>query len=186
MPPSATALQSYRHVVTVDAALLGRVGIDVEMGSLGLRLVGAGGRTSTGVLMSPTPFAATKCDGLPLFATMEMSLPPFAAICLYGDNKVAEWLASLGLQRHQYVSAWQEPEAEAYAAFHFEHSPLSREDIDAVIGGWHDLWMDDDFYLGGRSISFVTSCDCHACIRSRLSVQTPPLVHTGSPAKTPR
>lgn len=148
VPPSATALRSYRHLVTVDAAWLDRVGIDGENGSIGLRLVEtADGRTCTGMLRSPAPFAAIECDGLPLFAAMEVSLPPFAAICLYGDERVAAWLASLGLERHQYVEASWQPQAEAYEEFHFERSHLARDDIDVVIGGWHEFWMEDDFYL---------------------------------------
>lgn len=148
VPPSATALRSYRHVVTVDAAWLDKVGIAGVTGSIGFRLVETvEGRISMGVLRSPTPFAAMECDGLPLFAAMDVSLPPFAAICLYGDDSVATWLASLGLERHQYIEATSEPEAEAYEEFHVEHSHLSRHDIDAVMGGWHELWPEDDFYL---------------------------------------
>lgn len=148
VPPSATALRSYRHVVTVDAAWLDKVGVNGVTGSIGLSVVEAvDGRTSTRVLRSPTPFAEIECDGLPLFAAREESLPPFAAICLYGDDSVAAWLASLGLERHQYIEATGEPQAEAYEDFHVERSHLARDDIDAVIGGWHELWAEDDFYL---------------------------------------
>lgn len=148
VPPSATAIRSYCHVVTVDARCLDQVGINGETGTIGLRIVETtSGQTGTGVLRSPAPFSTIECDGVPLFAKVEASLPPFAAICLYGDASVAAWLASLGLERHQYVDALQEPQAEAYEQLHFERGPLGREDADVVIGGWHEFWMDDDFYL---------------------------------------
>jgi hypothetical protein len=59
-------------------------------------------------------FSKVQWSGEPLFARPSRSLPPFPAICPYGSDKVATWLKSLGLERHEYIDARGEPPGRAY------------------------------------------------------------------------
>ena len=57
------------------------------------------------------------------------------------------WLRSIGLERHQYQEAEGEPLALEYEGEFVRRAPLYAGDIDAVVGGWHKMWPEDDFFL---------------------------------------
>lgn len=148
VPPEATALQSIRHIMTVDARLLNELGLRTPAPSIGFaEVVTKTGHISHRILHSDTECADLSCDGLPLYATPAISLPPFEALCLYGSARIAEWLRGQGLQRHDYMAAADATAAMDYRDIYDEKSFLRRGDLDAVIGGWHQLWPDDDFYM---------------------------------------
>ena len=148
VPPEAKALRSIEHVVTVDARLLERVGLFVRSPTVGFAEVElANGDTVYRVLEPDLALSDLTCDGLPLHAVESRSFPPFEAVCLYAGGGVGAWLKGLGLQRHDYEAAAQEPEAVAYFDAYAERAPLYRGDADVVVGGWHQAWPDDDFFL---------------------------------------
>jgi hypothetical protein len=75
------------------------------------------------------------------------SFPPFEAVCLYGGPAVARWLSSLGLERFQYSEARSQHVAEEYEQEFMRRAPFYMEGVDVIVGGWHMIWPDDDFYL---------------------------------------
>jgi hypothetical protein len=87
-----------------------------------------------------------KCEGgVPLAARAATSFPPFAAVCLYGDDRVAEWLRAQGLERWQYEDVLPATIAGFEDAWR-ERCPLFGDSsIIAQIGGWHIRWSDDEF-----------------------------------------
>ncbi|MDO5642554.1 MAG: hypothetical protein Q4G26_09255 [Paracoccus sp. (in: a-proteobacteria)] len=147
-PPEATALSAIRHIMTVDARLLGQLGLPAPAPSIGFSEV----RLKTGAITfrvhhSGPEIAALECDGLPLYATPATSFPPFAALCLYGGARIADWLAGLGLRRHEYHAAAHVPLAMDYEDAFTARAPISGSGADAVLGGWHQIWPEDDFFL---------------------------------------
>jgi hypothetical protein len=76
-----------------------------------------------------------------------MSLPPIEAVCLYGGSVAEEWLASEGLGRTDYDVAATTDIGAAYKQVYRERCPLYSAGPAAVLGGWHAIWSDDEFYL---------------------------------------
>ena len=148
VPPEATALRSIEHIMTIDAGLLARVGIKQPFSSIGFAAVEqVNGDMVYRVLGSGSSLTELQCDGLPLYLTEDKSFPPFEAICLYGSERVAAWLKSLGLERHDYQQAQLESQAVEYSDFYMSRTSLYQGGADVVVGGWHQLWSDDDFYM---------------------------------------
>lgn len=148
VPPQATALQSIRHIMTVDAGLLNQLGLPTPAPTIGISEVALkNGDTAFKVLSQGPAIDALECDGLPLYARPAPSFPPFEALCLYGSDRIADWLAGLGLQRHDYHAASYEALAMDYIDAVSERSPLPQGDADAVLGGWHQIWPEDDFFM---------------------------------------
>ena len=148
------------YVITIDAGLLGPLGVTVrrirpvEMLKSPLSIFatecldGEVGYHSGEV--RDIPFSKMRCSGEPLFARPSRSLPPFPAICLYGSDRVATWLKSVGLERHEYIDARREPAGRAYYEYELEvtsNALLYSKEVEGVLGGWHRFWPDDDFYL---------------------------------------
>ena len=98
------------------------------------------------------PLASAGLDGEPLYAKPARSFPPFPAVCLYGSPAVETWLATLGLRRIDYDHAnliRSEP-GRAYQEEWSRRTPWFPDGADgtaAVLGGWHQMWPDDDFYV---------------------------------------
>ncbi len=148
VPPEATAIRSWQHVLTIDTELLAAVGIVEHLPAIGFAMVESIRGDSAGrILPSTVGISELQCEGDPLYAHPYRSLPPFEALCLYGGDAISAWLKKLGLARHDYFQAASEPVAMAYQDYHAAHSPLTLDGAYAVVGGWHQMWPDDDFYL---------------------------------------
>lgn len=135
------------HVVTIDAALLAPLGAPSKPWPLSVYRVEPV-RGDVGYrIMQPTDvaFNALACTGEPLYVREERSFPPFEAVCLYGGDVVANWLKKKGLERFEYYAASADPVAREYEAEFVKRSHLNNADI--VLGGWHGIWPEDDFYL---------------------------------------
>ena len=104
-------------------------------------------RTPVHVEQDPAAALAPVAGAVPLTGREAASLPPFEALCLYGGAPVESWLLSAGLERTDYDRAAMLPEAGAYQEHYQRHSPLHSSGIVAVLGGWHAMWPDDDYYL---------------------------------------
>lgn len=86
-------------------------------------------------------------DTTPLSARSATSFPPFEALCLYGDQRIGEWLKSIGLERWDYEDA-NAVLREQYQEIYQQRCPLYTEpSIVAQLGGWHSIWPDDDYYI---------------------------------------
>jgi hypothetical protein len=147
VPPTATAVRSQQHIITIDKTLMNDLGMKSRYspGLFEVDYVGRGDRPS--VEVDETEFRDIPFTGIRLYATAGTSFPPFEAICLYGSGKVETWLRSKGLERYQYEYAAQEPLAEEYNAEFMRRSPLYTRGADAVVGGWHMMWPADDFFF---------------------------------------
>jgi hypothetical protein len=148
LPPEATALRSLRHIITIDKTLL----TDLSLSSTApLSLFVAkhiDGNESYRIERAPLPhFEEISCTGEPLYAVRAESFPPIEAVCLYGGPRVAEWLRDLGLARHQYSSTFHLPIVEQYMDEFTRRAPLYSGKADAIVGGWHMTWPEDDFFM---------------------------------------
>lgn len=155
-----TMFQSCEHLFTVNERLLAKLGID-HIGPVGLfELEDMKNDFHLQVRKDyRESFDSVVCNGVPLYATEKKSFPPFEALCLYGSEKIGQWLQSLGLKRYEH---WKIPE-ETYAAYH-EHYlteyPLWMQDVDVIVGGWHLRWPDDAYYMPAEVIClFLTLRD---------------------------
>lgn len=139
-----------RHRVTFDCGWLARQGVRVA-GSVALYDVDArwGWQTPLHVERFDAPLCGLRlAGGTPLFGREVASFPPLEAVCLYGGAAVVEWLASEGLHRTDYDCAAVTAVGEAYQRTYVARSPLtSGDEPHAILGGWHAIWPDDDFYL---------------------------------------
>ncbi len=96
----------------------------------------------------PTPLSKLQIQGgTPLFGTEAKSFPPIEAVCLYGGAIVEEWLLSEEMKRTDYDVAATTEIGEAYQQVYRQRSPLFTDGPAAVLGGWHAIWQDDEFYL---------------------------------------
>ena len=141
----------FEHRITVDCQWLASQGIRVR-GSLAIYDVDGYG-WSVPVFTEWLPEAPLSAldmrGGTPLYATESFSFPPIEALCLYGGAVVDAWLETLGLERTDYHSARiaHNELGEAYQRIYRQHSPLHSKSHWAVLGGWHAIWPDDDFYI---------------------------------------
>lgn len=135
-----------RHVFTVAESLLD--GLVTRPGPLSLvewepRDGGSEYRVSAD---SRLRFADLRFTGEPLYAAPRPSFPPFPAVCLSGSGKVADWLAGQGLTRHDYWQVGGDLEA-GYTEEWVRRSALHENAADLIVGGWHFLWPEDDYFL---------------------------------------
>jgi hypothetical protein len=86
-------------------------------------------------------------DGTALYGEEVDSWPPIEAVCIYGGDPVDEWLGSLRLTREDYDHAAGTAEGKLYQKEYRRRSPLYGTKYSAVLGGWHAMWSDDDFYI---------------------------------------
>jgi len=147
--PEMAEVASRRHILTVDPDLLRRLGLLFREDPVSLFVTRLrDGTERLEVATSHRPgFSEISFSGVPLYASSALSFPPFAAVCLYGDEVIELWLRSLRLERHQYQEAEREPLALEYEDEFVRRSPLYTGDVDAVLGGWHMMWPEDDFFL---------------------------------------
>jgi hypothetical protein len=139
-----------RHRIRFDCSWLSQQGVRVR-GSIGVYDVDRqwGWVTPLYLDRMNVPLSEVQIDGgLPLYGREVRSFPPLEALCLYGGPVVEEWLASEGLARTDYDIAATTEVGEGYQAEYRKRSPLYQEGQPvAVLGGWHALWPDDEFYL---------------------------------------
>ncbi|MDF7777355.1 hypothetical protein P1X14_19005 [Sphingomonas sp. AOB5] len=141
-------LRDIEHLLTLDPALIAAAGIPVRANPISLYEVTMNGELQLRLAESTAvAFEAVECSGDALFAVPAVSLPPLAALCLHGGDAVSGWLASLGLERHQYEAAAAAPLGRDYEDVWFERSVFHGQDCDVIVGGWHQQWPDDDFYM---------------------------------------
>jgi hypothetical protein len=146
LPPEVTAFCGRRHILTLSESLL--AGIGVRQGPVSLfewesATYGTSYRVESD---SRLHFKDLSFNGEALYATPEPSFPPFTAVSLYGSDRVAAWLKDLGLSRHDY---WQVTDGlvTQYMDEWTRRSAFIRIAGDVIVGGWHVLWPDDDFYM---------------------------------------
>lgn len=146
-PPVVTEFTSRRHLVTVAESLLKQLGIE-RLGPTSLyEWEDVEGDYHLNVERDyRTRFSDFTCSGQPLYATEVQSFPPLEALCLHGSQRVADWLASLGLERYEYWKVPRELTAE-YKTHYRGQTPIMQNSADVVVGGWHMMWPEDDFYM---------------------------------------
>jgi hypothetical protein len=145
LPPEVTAFRARRHTVSLSESLLAELG--VRQGPVSLFEWDSAGNATTARAEADhrLRFVDLQFSGEPLYASAEPSFPPFEAVCLYGSNRVAEWLTEKDLSRHDY---WQviDQVRDGYVNEWKRRSAFYLADADVIVGGWHFLWPDDDFY----------------------------------------
>jgi len=146
LPPEVTAFRGRRHIVSVSESLLAEIG--VRQGPLSLfEWESVKGERAVRVEADQRlRFRDLRFNGESLFATPELSFPPFAAVCLYGSARVAEWLGSQGLTRYDYWRVIDDLQVQ-YTREWERRSPFCRNAGDLIVGGWHFLWPEDDFFV---------------------------------------
>jgi hypothetical protein len=147
LEPGVTSFVSRRHIATVSESLFASLGIE-RLGPVGaFEWLDEEKNSFYRVEFdSRKKFDSFRCDGAPLYATEAMSFPPLAAVCLYGGEKIEQWLGEMGRQRFEYQLLLSEPMCEEYQAEFARRSVLKRDDVDIVVGGWHELWPEDEYY----------------------------------------
>jgi hypothetical protein len=148
VPPEATRLVSRSHIITIDPVLFAELDLPQVNNTIGIfETRGSNGENYLSVDRRPSSFADISCTGSRLHAVPAASFPPFQAVCLYGSDKVGSWLASLGLERFQYEAASSHKIAQAYETEFMRRAPFYNSGADVIIGGWHMVWPDDDFFM---------------------------------------
>ncbi len=149
--PSAQAIDitTLEHILTIDPNLLERLDLRFNEGPVSLYVARLrdGTEQPRTVTSAGSVFSEISFSGAPLYASLAQSFPPFPALCLYGDEVIERWLHSIGLARHQYQEAEGHPLALEYEEEFVRRAPLYSGEIDAVVGGWHMMWPEDDFFL---------------------------------------
>lgn len=144
LPREVTAFTERRHILTLSEALFSHLKITRGPSSLFEWSYTKGGQCYTVEPDSRIQFRELAFSGEPLYATPEPSFPPFAAVCLYGSDRVGAWLREQGFNRHEYWCVTGELEME-YTLEWQRRSPFFQNAGDVVVGGWHIQW--DDFYM---------------------------------------
>jgi hypothetical protein len=145
LPPQVVAFSSRRHIFSFSEQLSSQLGISQGPVSL-FEWESADGDLSYRVEADyRLHFSGLTFTGEPLYASPSSSFPPFAAVCLYGSERVEAWLRDQGLSRHEYWRVSGEL-ADDYEAEWQRRSPYYQQSADVVIGGWHFLWPEDDFF----------------------------------------
>ena len=142
---------SRRHVCTVSELLLTRLDVYYPRPLGPLRLYEVelhdGERSHRAERDPRLRFDALSfTDALPLSATLTPLFPPFAALCLHGSERIGRWLSERGFARHDYWRA-DTPASAEYEEEWMRRSPFYDPTVVAVVGGWHFLWPEDDFYV---------------------------------------
>jgi hypothetical protein len=148
VPPAAVALESLRHIITIDQTLLGELNLPsaAPLSVFEIKLVDGNERYS--VERNPLPlFEKISCTGDPLYAVPAESFPPIEAVCLYGSARIGEWLRDLDLARHQYDCIFRLPVVQDYMDADTRLAPFYSGKADAIVGGWHMMWPEDDFFM---------------------------------------
>ena len=89
---------------------------------------------------------ATDLAGHPLYPRVQSSLPPLEAIFLFGSDKIASWLDSLGWPRDcPHNGNFPDSVADEYERVYQAQHPLYTDEAWAALGGWHFPWPDGDW-----------------------------------------
>lgn len=138
------------HRITLDTKWLAAQGIKID-GALSVFEVDCSWNRPLPIQLNNHPGVSLSTlsitDGIPLYGHETMSLPPLQALCLYGGPSIESWLRSHALERWQYYAIEGDKLAREYQAEYQRRSPLYLSSASAVMGGWHAIWPDDDFYL---------------------------------------
>ena len=139
-----------RHRVSFDCDWLNCAGLKVS-GTIGLYTVDRKWKWAKPIHVDHRPAkhfdASEYSGGRPLYGVGRRSFPPLEAVCLYGEEPVAEWLRENGWGRTDYDVAAGSDLGRAYQREWTARSPLYATEWAAVLGGWHMQWPDDDFYM---------------------------------------
>jgi hypothetical protein len=153
-PPEVTKFTHRRHIVSVGEPLLAQIGAErIKWVSLYEWTARAGDDHHQVEADSRKPWASLQFSGEPLYATERTSFPPFEALCLHGSTRVADWLASLGLERHLYWKVSRDL-TKAYEEHYVRRLFEMEEGADVIVGGWHQMWPEDDYYVP-RELTYV-------------------------------
>lgn len=90
-------------------------------------------------------FSELSFTGTPPAAVPADSFPPFPALCYYGGDRIVTWLKSQNLERHEYWRVRDEARKEYEDEWGRRH-PFTQSGVDILVGGWHFMWPEDDFY----------------------------------------
>jgi hypothetical protein len=152
-PPVVTRFSSRRHILSFDYRLAEDIGIRYHSGyhfALMAWTWKEGGEVARDEqVKSLSVSEVTFCDSVPLTARQRISFPPLQALCLYGDERIAEWLKSERLERWQYdlvdgkLAGEYEEEFQRRCPFY----TYTEDGAFAQLGGWHLQWMEDDYYV---------------------------------------
>ena len=134
-----------KHIFTLSDSLLARIGVRAGPVSL-FEWSGKGNRVFRVEADYRLSFGDLSFNGQPLYASESTSFPPLPALCVYGSRRVEDWLADMGLARHEYWKLPRDIEC-AYDRAWAERSHFHRSEADIVVGGWHFLWPEDDYYV---------------------------------------
>ena len=147
VPPAARRLRSRRHIVTVDERLLAELSLPAAAPLSLFEMTDIEDRQFYHLDREPkTVFVELACTGEPLYATPARSFPPLAAVCLYGSARVVAWMTKQGLARHDYAALSRDALSRAYAQDFVRRAPFYASAANAIVGGWHMMWPDDDFF----------------------------------------
>ncbi len=139
-----------RHKITFDCSWLSSVGADVE-GSIGVFDVDKHWGWAKPVHVDHQPglkVADAGCsDGRALYGYERRSLAPLQAVCLYGSDRIMDWLTENEWKRTDYDIAESSELGQEYQAVWSEQWPLYSKEYAAVLHGWHQQWPEDDFYM---------------------------------------
>jgi hypothetical protein len=106
--------------------------------------------------------------GDPLWGVEEPSFPPPEALCLYGSDRIGAWLARRGCSRRDGADAviHRTPEGACYIRTWRNRSPLYRDGLAAVLGGWPVMWPDDVGYAGRGRLALLTLRDAEPWVEA--------------------
>jgi hypothetical protein len=147
---SHKAPRHHRHRVTIDCDWLSHHGVRVQ-GSIGVYHIDSQPSPPIPIRVQQMPNAPLSGlepqGGTKLYGQEVASFPPLEAVCLYGGSRVEAWLRSIGLDRTAYDQALASELGQAYNSVYQQRCPLFSDQYAGVLGGWHAMWPDDDFYL---------------------------------------
>jgi hypothetical protein len=139
-----------RHRVTIDCGWLSEHGVPVR-GSIGVYDVESRPLPPVPIWLDRLPDVPLNGLGMqggtPLYGQESPSFPPIEALCLYGGPSVDAWLRPIGLDRTDYDQAMATELGQAYNGVYQQRCPLYSDQYAGVLGGWHAMWPDDEFYL---------------------------------------
>ena len=118
-----------------------------DRGSGGNDSSNGSGRSGIAVYDPGSTIDQLALDGQPLYGVPTLSFPPLPAVCLYGGMDVEDWLRSIGLTRYDYHHAFFSELGRNYEKEWLGRSPWLAGQYYGIMGGWHVLWPDDDFYM---------------------------------------
>lgn len=141
------------HWITVDCTWLKQRRILPVQGLLSVyeRTFADGSRSFVAMMLDKKAKLAN-IEGEPLYGVEAISFPPFEALCMHGGPAVEEWLGKQDLRRIDYedFDLNESPAVRAYRKERRKRNPWLPDGDDgtaAVLGGWHVMWPEDDWYM---------------------------------------